>query len=440
MSEPESVPTQTDLEALEALRADAHELERIEGLLDRFNVFESIGFIGREVMHSRFLAFLLDPKQNHGLGTRFLRGFLRKVSESTNKVSLPQALNNADEGDLHQTTVRTEVHTGDGRIDILLLNKAGKWAMIVENKVWSAEHSDQLGKYFRFVKKTYPGWRAFGVYLTPFGSLPSRAEDREKYQPLGYGAVCDLVDRVLEHRGSELGLDVRVAMEHYADMVRRHIVGDPEVARLCREMYQKHKRALIIEHRPDFRSDTLLLLEQLINDTKGVMFKERGAGKLYLVFRPSGWEAPASLNTGSDTGGFLRFVFINKPNDLTLILQMTPGDNGIRRRLYQMGRNDESLFNNLVDPETSMWPTLYLRTFLNPEFCQAASDSEREQEIRRQWAAFLEEDLPRIEEALKNEAWIWESEEPDEGRSSQGSRFVWGKDDIRITKRPEDKD
>jgi hypothetical protein len=97
MSEPDAASNQADLEALEALEADAPELERIENLLDRFNVFESIGFIGREVMRSRFLAFLLDPTLNHGLGNLFLRGFFRKVSESTSGVSLPQALDNADE-------------------------------------------------------------------------------------------------------------------------------------------------------------------------------------------------------------------------------------------------------------------------------------------------------------------------------------------------------
>jgi hypothetical protein len=60
--------TEADLEALRALQADASELERIQNLHDRFNVFETIGFVGQEVVHPRFLAFLLDPKQNHGLG------------------------------------------------------------------------------------------------------------------------------------------------------------------------------------------------------------------------------------------------------------------------------------------------------------------------------------------------------------------------------------
>ncbi len=87
-----------DFEALKALEADASELERIENLLDRFNVFEAIGFIGQEIMHSRFLAFLLDPSQSHGLGDLFLKRFSQKVSESSDKVSLPEDFDRADDG------------------------------------------------------------------------------------------------------------------------------------------------------------------------------------------------------------------------------------------------------------------------------------------------------------------------------------------------------
>jgi len=62
MSESETVSAKADFEAIKALRADASELERIEGLLDWFNVFETIpGFDKDEVMHSNFLASLLDP-------------------------------------------------------------------------------------------------------------------------------------------------------------------------------------------------------------------------------------------------------------------------------------------------------------------------------------------------------------------------------------------
>ena len=61
MNESEAASTEADPAALKALQADASELERIKGLLDRFNVFEAIGFVRQEVKHSSSLAFRLDP-------------------------------------------------------------------------------------------------------------------------------------------------------------------------------------------------------------------------------------------------------------------------------------------------------------------------------------------------------------------------------------------
>ncbi len=78
MSKIELNRDEDDLGALKALRADAPELERIEALLDRFNVFEAIGFDKDELMHSNFLAFLLGPKRNDGLNDRFLKKMLCK--------------------------------------------------------------------------------------------------------------------------------------------------------------------------------------------------------------------------------------------------------------------------------------------------------------------------------------------------------------------------
>ena len=62
-----------DLEALEALVVDNPDLERLEALLDEFNIFEAIGAVRVELRHSDFLAFLLNPTQNHGLGDAFVK-------------------------------------------------------------------------------------------------------------------------------------------------------------------------------------------------------------------------------------------------------------------------------------------------------------------------------------------------------------------------------
>jgi hypothetical protein len=404
MNESETASAAADLEALKALQADASELDRIEELLDRFNVFVAIGFIGREVMHSRFLAFLLDPIQNHGLGDLFLEGFLQKYSETTDGFSLPRV--DRHDGGLGQTTVRTEVHTGDGRIDILLLNEAMKWSMIVENKVWSSERAGQLDKYYQYVKKTYPDWQIFGVYLTPFGYLPSREKDRKIYSPLNYGVVCDLVDRSLENPTVEISPDVRMAMQHYVGMVRRHIVDDPEITSLCRSIYRKHKKALDLVYETSFNNQAVYrsVLTNLVQSTEGLSFI--GESKTYLWFHPVEWG-------GTALDGLLRFVFLKRPDRLEMFLETSPGDGRVRRKLFEMGQKDQSLFNSLQDPDTGRYPKLYHRTFLDPDNQKDISESDRTEEIRKRWEEFLHKDLPRIEEALRKETWIWEPVETD---------------------------
>ncbi len=407
MDETEPNPNILDLQALEALQEDAQKLERIENLLDRFNIFEAIGFVGQEIKHSRFLAFLLDPKQNHGLGDLCLKRLLRKVFASADRTSLPAHFEDPNAVDLSQTQVHTERHN----IDILLTNEAHKFAVIVENKVWTTEHSDQLSRYYRLVENYYPGWQVQGIYLTPYGATPSL---KERYLPLSYRAVCEIVDGILEDRGSILNPDVRMAMEHYVQMVRRHIVDDPEVVNLARSLYHRHQRALdlIYKYRPDLRIATRDVLIPLIENTEGLIYKGKHKNDL-LFFRPQEWDDVPVFNAGDAIYGFFRFVFHNQPDRLFLILQTSPGDEVVRRRLFEMGQKDESLFNNLVAPDTSEYPNLYRRTFLTPEFYKGASDSEREEEILRQWGEFLEKDLPRIEAALKKETWIWKPVETD---------------------------
>ena len=70
----------------------------------------------------------------------------------------------------------------------------------------------------------------------------------------------------------------------------------------------------------------------------------------------------------------------------------------------------ESLFRDREIPEQGREMKLYGRTFLTPQFCEDATDEERERQVREQWKDFLENDLPRINAALRQEAWIWEPE------------------------------
>lgn len=298
-----------------------------------------------------------------------------------------------------------EVRREWNHIDILLLDEDRKLAVIVENKIGTREHSDQLRRYYRIVEEHHPGWKIVAVYLTPGGDLPTH----EAYLPVDYGLVCEVMDGLAEDRVSVVNPDLKTLMTHYTDMMRRNVLSDSDVARLSRLIYQKHKRALdlIYEHRPNPQVEIGDLLARLIGDTDGVVRRGRSV-KPYLYFRLSEWDAPGALNAGKDRMGFVRFVFVNHPDSLALYLRTSLGDEEIRRRFYEMGHKDEALFNDLADPQISSYPNLYHRTFLRSEFYEDVSDTDCEEEFRRHWSEFIEVDLPRIRAALAEEEWIWE--------------------------------
>ena len=61
-----------DLKAPECFLVGNRDLERLEVLLDRFNILEALGVVRQELRHSDFLRFLLDPRNPHGLEDDFV--------------------------------------------------------------------------------------------------------------------------------------------------------------------------------------------------------------------------------------------------------------------------------------------------------------------------------------------------------------------------------
>jgi hypothetical protein len=101
-------------------------------------------------------------------------------------------------------------------------------------------------------------------------------------------------------------------------------------------------------------------------------------------------------------------VFHKRADRLELFLETKPGDEGVRRKLFEMGQRDELLFNFLQDPDTGRYPKLYRRTFLEPDSHKGVGEGDLTEKIRSQWEEFHDKDLPRIEEAVASETWIWE--------------------------------
>ncbi len=396
------------LKELESLVVDNPDLERLEALLDQFNIFEAIGAVRQELRHSDFLAFLLNPQQNHGLGDVFLKRLLQKtLSANGGTTGVPVTAIDLALWSLEDVLVLREWQN----IDILVLDEEHQLVLIIENKIDSTEHSNQLQRYRRIIEEHYPGRRVIGLYLTPEGEIPSD----EIYLPVDYGLICRLLEDLAQSRTSTLGPDVLTAINHYTKMLRRYIVGESEIAELCRRIYQKHQRALdlIYEYRPDWQGIIRDVLERLITNTPGLVMDT--SQKQYIRFAPVEWDVPTLLaGSGWTTSGrILLFVFYNFPDSLTLNLLIGPGPEEILTGLFALVDAKQPPFKPSKKPSKKVgkiWYQIYSQLFLQKASYGSTSE-ELMQEITKRWERFVEHDLPQIMAAVRGEAWIWERQE-----------------------------
>jgi len=384
------------IKILQDLVINNPELEQLEGLLDRFNIFEALGAIRQEVRHSDFLAFLLNPRQNHGLGDLFIKRLLQEAIDQADDAQ-PFSPIDLDIWDLDEIEIRREWQS----IDILVLDEQHKFAVIIENKLYSTEHDDQLTRYKRIVQQHYPGYGIVGLFLSPEGVTASNTY----YIPISYGLICQLVEDIVRNRETTLGRDVLVIMNNYAEMLRRYIVGESELEKLCQQIYRKHQRALdlIYEYRPDQQAEINEYLCDLINSNP--LFELDHTSKSYINFVPKSWDTP-ELKSGQGwtrSGRMLLFQFTNLQDLVRISLVIGPGPENYRRKIFEVIRHRGSPFKGSLKTLGRLWTTVYSRNILTKPIFLDKSIEDLELEINRKWNEFLEHDFKMIDNALSRE-------------------------------------
>lgn len=379
-----------DRQALEAFVVENADLETLEGLLEQFNIFEAIGVVRQELRHSDFLAFLLDPRQNHRLSDAFVRRLLQKILIAAKDLAPSLSPVHLDSWDLGRIEVRREWQN----IDILLVDQPNRLVVVIENKIDSTEHSGQLGKYLRLVGAEYPApeWQWLAVYLTPDGEDPSETD----YLPADYGLVADAVEAVAESRRPALDPAVHAVLVHYARMLRRHIVTDSEIADLCRRIYRRHQRALdlIFEHRPDQLADVQTILVACVQ-SRGDLILDT-ASKQIVRFGHVAWEELPRGQGWTRSGRLVLFEFSNYPGFLSLNLYVGPGPIEARQRLIDLATVHQPPFRVSKRGTGKNHKSIFSRRFLKPEDYDDAAHGDIEARVMARWEEFAAQDLPAL--------------------------------------------
>jgi hypothetical protein len=394
--------TDSDRKLLEAFVIDNPDLGRLETLLDQFNLFEALGAIRVEVRHSDFLSFLLNPSQNHGLGDIVVKRLLQRSLSRSSTPNLPITPIDLDTWDLDELIVLREWQN----IDILLIDEQNHLAVIIENKIDSGEHSEQLQRYWQIVNQHYPNWKVVGLFLTPDGSQPSD----DNYFPIDYTTICEILEKLIETHKSTLGPDVLIAITHYSQMLRRHIVSGSEIEQLCRRIYRKHQQALdlIYEYRPDQQEAIRDIIEKLI-DSNPQLVRDH-CSKSYIRFGVKEWDVPILMEGEGWTRSkrILLFEFGNFPNRLGMKLIIGPGPLETRQKIFDLAVESKPFLKPAFNALGKMYSTIYSRDILSPSAYENNELDEIEVNINKKWKQFTESDLTKIHDILKSANWIWE--------------------------------
>lgn len=374
--------------ALQRFVADNRDLEELESLLSEFNLFEAMGVSRQELRHSDFLAFLLAPNQSHRLGDSMLKRILHRVISSSS-IQLSISSIDVDVWSLLDVEVRREWLN----IDILLISRANSLVVTIENKIDSREHSNQLQRYREIVVDHFPGAKHVFILLSRYGV---KASDKS-YASISYSDVADVLQDTLAVTGQTIDLSVRLGVEHYMKMLRRHIVNDSQIAELCRRIYHRHRQAidLIVEHSSKTQDDIYSYLMELVRSDGRFILDQ--SPRSYVRFTLPEWDVPG-FNKGRGWTSSRRLMlleFQNLQDRVTFGLLVGPGDPAYRRVLIDTAKGAPSPFANVAHTNRR-WTHLYLHQIIEPEDWETLSFNDVVERINHTWERFTNSELPII--------------------------------------------
>ena len=238
------------------------DIEILKQLEDKtkFNIFETLLIVNKEIRHSNVLSWLLNPNESHGMSDYFVKKFIRSLFKKNRKI-LQEKKFKTEEIFLWDYD-EIEIFRENNHIDILLVDSKHKMVIAIENKIDSKEHSDQLSRYMAYVEKNYPNYKNIFVYLTKYGDESS---DPINWLSYSYEDVLEFIRDSLPLKDEK----VSIFLKDYEYILRRKIMTDENLMKICRNIYKKHKKALdlIYEYKPDMFYEIGTKIKNLMKDT-----------------------------------------------------------------------------------------------------------------------------------------------------------------------------
>ena len=229
-----------------SLIEDTQEFTYLHNHFNRFNPFKVLQVDNYEIRHSNVLAWLMDSKQNHDLGSFFIKKLIAKVFVNPVNFEDEDKISNYDVLQLSRhayddLVAYKELATSKGkRIDLLAVSHLHRVVVLIENKYWSKESVGQLEDYIEFVRQEYEGYKIIPVFLTLQDEEPTHAD----YLMLGYSDVLDILKNMTIANKDYMNPNVHSFIAYYIDILEDQLIQNDELNEKGMSLYKNHKEAV----------------------------------------------------------------------------------------------------------------------------------------------------------------------------------------------------
>ena len=260
-----------------------------------------------------------------------------------------------------------------------------------------------LGAILNISRKSYPDHKRLMVFLTPDATPP----DHEGYIAYDYADIVSTLESLILSPHQPVPGETQLVVQHYVNMVRRHIVQDEKLRALAVTLYERHKEAFefIFECRPE--PNSLLTVARKCVLGVGGLFIDSNVSNC-VRFVPKKWDDQLKVISGdsmkwSKTGRGLLFeikTYANSPGRVNVSLVLGPGDADIRKKVYKFARAKPYLFKGLVRPMGVQWATIFSRDLLTTDQAKAQTFEGQEFNVRAAWTDFQGGQLGSLIDAI----------------------------------------
>jgi len=196
-----------------------------------------------ENSYSDFLAYFLNPSENHGIEDRFLKKLIFSVVKNENELvgNSKTALHPIDieMSNFYDVNVYREYNFNEyGRIDILIEDQGNEFLILIENKLYSKEGKNQTNRYWeainqKFDASKYPDKNRLLIFLSPDGL---NAEN-ENFINISYQVLIDTVNELIKE--NNMPIETKRILANYMKNLKE-ITMDNEKIKLAEQIYAKY--------------------------------------------------------------------------------------------------------------------------------------------------------------------------------------------------------